>query len=151
MAQHYVITNNRDSQRPLGSSVRAFSWKELYQVTNGFEKLLGKRSFTEGYKGTIRSPQPHLIAVKKLIDSNEYSEQEFTNKVQSVGQIHHRNLVRMIGYGKQGKHQMLVFEFMRGGSLHSTGAPRPLGARVPPGRLQHPRSSSATSSPTTSC
>jgi serine/threonine protein kinase len=57
--------------------------------------------------------------VKKLISSNEYSEQEFTNEVQSIGQIHHRNLVRMIGYCKEGNHRMLVFEFMSGGSLRS--------------------------------
>ncbi|KAI4965656.1 hypothetical protein ZWY2020_006796 [Hordeum vulgare] len=67
----------------------------------------------------LYSGQPHLIAVKKLIDSNEYSEQEFTNEVQSIGQIHHRNLVRMIGYCKEGRHRMLVFEFMPGGSLRS--------------------------------
>ncbi|VAI00382.1 unnamed protein product [Triticum turgidum subsp. durum] len=118
VAQHYLIRTS-DSQRPLNSGVRVFSWKELYQATNGFDSLLGKGSFGEVYKGTIRSPQPHLIAVKKLINSNEYSEQEFTNEVQSIGQIHHRNLVRMIGYCKEGRHRMLVFEFMPGGSLRS--------------------------------
>ncbi|WVZ79391.1 hypothetical protein U9M48_026971 [Paspalum notatum var. saurae] len=80
-------------------------------------------SFGEVYKGTMmRSPQqlPQLIAVKKLIDSHEYSEQEFTNEVQYIGQIHHRNLVRMIGYCKEGKqHRMLVFEFMPGGSIRN--------------------------------
>ncbi|KAE8793235.1 putative receptor protein kinase ZmPK1 [Hordeum vulgare] len=117
VAQRYLVGDgdgDGDSQRPLSSGVRAFSWKELHQATNGFEKLLGKGSFGEVYKGTIGS---HPIAVKKLIDSNEYSEQEFTNEVQSIGQIHHRNLVRMIGYCKEGKHRMLVFEFMPGGSL----------------------------------
>ncbi|KAF8687689.1 hypothetical protein HU200_042612 [Digitaria exilis] len=118
-AQHYLGRRNRENQQPLCSSVRAFSRKELYQATNGFDKLLGKGSFGEVYKGTVRSLKPHLIAVKKLIDSNEYSKQEFTNEVQSIRQIHHRNLVRMIGYCKQGKHRMLVFEFMPGGSLRS--------------------------------
>ena len=65
LAHHYLI-RNRDSQRLLSSSVRAFSWKELYQATNGFEKLPGKGSFGEVYKGTIRSPQPHLIAVRVI-------------------------------------------------------------------------------------
>jgi hypothetical protein len=116
VAQHFA-TRNRESRWLLSPSVRSFSWKELHQATNGFEKLLGKGSFGEVYKGTIRSPQPHPIAVKKLINSNEYSEQEFTNEVQSIGQIHHRNLVRMIGYCKEGKHRMLVFEYMPGGSL----------------------------------
>ncbi|KAF8659036.1 hypothetical protein HU200_058881 [Digitaria exilis] len=114
VAQRLVTRDRESQQQPLCSSVRAFSWKELYKATNGFEKLLGKGSFGEVYQGTIRSPQPHLIAVKKL-----YSEQEFANEVQSIGQIHHRNLVRMIGYCKQGKHRMLVFEFMPGGSLRS--------------------------------
>ncbi|XP_037419348.1 G-type lectin S-receptor-like serine/threonine-protein kinase LECRK4 [Triticum dicoccoides] len=83
----YYLTRDRDSQRLLSSSVRSFNCKELYQATNGFKKLLGKGSFGEVYKGTIRSPQPHLIAVKKLIESNEYSEQEFTNEVQSIGSL----------------------------------------------------------------
>jgi hypothetical protein len=115
----YNLSRKRYSQQQLSPSARVFSWKELHQATNGFEKLLGKGSFGEVYKGTIRSPQPHPIAVKKLIHSNEYSEQEFTNEVQSIGQIHHRNLVRMIGYCKEGNHRMLVFEFMPGGSLRS--------------------------------
>ncbi|XP_062229276.1 G-type lectin S-receptor-like serine/threonine-protein kinase LECRK3 [Phragmites australis] len=118
LVKHY-LSRKRENQRLLSLNVRAFSWKELYQATNGFEKLLGKGSFGEVYQGTIRSPQPRLIAVKKLINSNEYSEKEFTNEVQSIGQIHHRNLVRMIGYCKEGKHRMLVFEFMPGGSLRS--------------------------------
>jgi hypothetical protein len=122
LAWRYYHARNRNRARKQllsSSSVRAFSWKELYQATNGFEKLLGKGSFGEVYMGTMTSPRPHLIAVKKLIDANEYSEQEFTNEVQSIGQIHHRYLVRMIGYCKQGKHRMLVFEFMPGGSLRS--------------------------------
>lgn len=41
LAQHY-LPKNRESQRLL--SMRAFSSKELYQATNGFEKLLGKGS-----------------------------------------------------------------------------------------------------------
>uniref|UniRef100_A0ACD5UG97 Uncharacterized protein n=1 Tax=Avena sativa TaxID=4498 RepID=A0ACD5UG97_AVESA len=116
LAKHYLANKDRESSEGL-LSVRAFSWKELHQATNGFEKLLGKGSFGEVYQGKLRSPQRRLIAVKRLINSNEYSEREFTNEVQSIGQIHHRNLVRMIGYCKEGKHRMLVLEFMPGGSL----------------------------------
>ncbi|KAL6874040.1 hypothetical protein ACP4OV_014122 [Aristida adscensionis] len=97
VAQHYLAGRNRKRRRLLSPTVRAFTWKELHHATNGFEKLLGKGSFGEVYQGTLRSP--------------------FTNEVQSIGQIHHRNLVRMIGYCKEGKHRMLVFEFMPGGSL----------------------------------
>jgi hypothetical protein len=125
---------DRESQPLLTTSVRAFSSKELHQATNGFAKLLGKGSFGEVYKGSVRSPEAvRLVAVKRLISSNEYSEREFANEVQSVGQIHHRNLVRMIGYCNQGTERMLVFEFMPGGSLRGVlfGPP---GRRRPPWR-----------------
>uniref|UniRef100_N1R1C6 non-specific serine/threonine protein kinase n=1 Tax=Aegilops tauschii TaxID=37682 RepID=N1R1C6_AEGTA len=115
LARHHLTKKKRESQGLL--SVRAFSWKELHKATNGFEKLLGKGSFGEVYEGELKSPRRRLIAVKRLINSNEYSEREFTNEVQSIGQIHHRNLVCMIGYCKEGKHRMLVLEFMPGGSL----------------------------------
>ncbi|TVU08437.1 hypothetical protein EJB05_41841, partial [Eragrostis curvula] len=119
LAHHCLVgRRNRESQqRLLTSSVRAFTWKELHQATNGFEKLLGKGSFGEVCQGTTRSPEPLRIAVKRLIDSNEYVDKEFTNEVQSIGRIHHRNLVRMLGYCKEGRHRMLVFEYMPGGSL----------------------------------
>ncbi|RLM66235.1 G-type lectin S-receptor-like serine/threonine-protein kinase RLK1 [Panicum miliaceum] len=41
VAQH-CVTKNRERQRLLSPSVRSFSWKELHEATNGFEKLLGK-------------------------------------------------------------------------------------------------------------
>lgn len=83
--------------------------------------------FGEVYHGMAKSLQPPDIAVKKLITSNEYSEREFLNEVQSIGRIHHRNLVRMVGYCKEREQRMLVFEFMPGGSLRSIlfQTPRP--------------------------
>ncbi|XP_039822637.1 G-type lectin S-receptor-like serine/threonine-protein kinase LECRK2 [Panicum virgatum] len=49
VAQH-CLTKNRERQRLLSPSVRSFSWKELHEATNGFNKLLGKGSFGEVYK-----------------------------------------------------------------------------------------------------
>ncbi|KAM3212964.1 hypothetical protein ACQJBY_065776 [Aegilops geniculata] len=99
--------------------VRAYTAKELYRATNGFCKLLGRGGFGEVYHGVLKTLHSPDIAVKKLISSNDYSEREFTNEVQSIGQIHHRNLVRMVGYCKEQEQRMLVFEFMPGGSLRS--------------------------------
>ncbi|RLM55568.1 G-type lectin S-receptor-like serine/threonine-protein kinase RLK1 [Panicum miliaceum] len=95
------------SRRTMYSSqgLRILTHKELYRATNGFEELLGKGGFGEVYK------------VKKLITSEEYSEKDFENEVQSIGWIHHKNLVRMIRYCKEGAHRMLVFEYMQGGTL----------------------------------
>ncbi|KAL6873391.1 hypothetical protein ACP4OV_013473 [Aristida adscensionis] len=129
LAQRRLHKKNTARQRLLG--VRAFTRKELHDATNGFEKLLGRGSFGEVYLGVLRSPPPaQAVAVKKLVASDEHSEREFANEVQSLGQIHHRNLVRMVGYCKEGTHRMLVLEFMPGGSLR--GALFKPGERRPP-------------------
>jgi hypothetical protein len=109
LAQHY-LGRNRESKQLLSTSVRAFSWQELYQATKGFEKTAAY--WVKGASG--RSTK-----------------------------VHHRNLVRMIGYCKEGKHRMLVFEFMPGGSLRSFlglrgGRRHRPGARVPSRWLQRP-------------
>ncbi|KAJ1257912.1 hypothetical protein BS78_10G032800 [Paspalum vaginatum] len=98
------------------TTIRA-SIKELHRATNGFSKLLGQGGFGKVYHGIIRSLEPHDVAVKELRAKDEYQEVEFENELQSIGRIHHKNLVRLVGYCKEGVHRMLVFEFMPGGSL----------------------------------
>jgi hypothetical protein len=122
LAQHYYLGRNRESKQLLSTSVRAFSWQELYQATKGFEKTAAY--WVKGASG--RSTK-----------------------------VHHRNLVRMIGYCKEGKHRMLVFEFMPGGSLRSLCATRCLRRCCATGRRRSPwrrsstaRSGSATASST---
>ncbi|EAY97147.1 hypothetical protein OsI_19069 [Oryza sativa Indica Group] len=97
--------------------VRVFTYKELSKATNGFTELLGQGGFGMVFKGVVHSLQPPDVAVKELNHSGEFTEENFLNELQSIGPIHHRNLVRRIGYCKEGIHRMLVFEFMPGGSL----------------------------------
>ncbi|CAL5039478.1 unnamed protein product [Urochloa decumbens] len=100
---------------------RVFTHKELCRATNGFSNLLGEGGFGKVYRGTVKSLQPPEVAVKDLGGCKvEYKEKEFENEVRSTGQIHHKNLVRMIGYCKEGVHRMLVFEYMQGGTLADT-------------------------------
>ncbi|CAN6177520.1 unnamed protein product [Urochloa humidicola] len=113
--QCYATKNTK--RRSLSTGLRTFTHKELYRATNGFKELLGKGGFGEVCKGEVNYLQPPYVAVKKLIKLNEHDESDFENEVQSIGQIHHKNLVRMIGYCKEGMHRMLVFEYMQGGTL----------------------------------
>ena len=111
---YYYITKKARKNR---LSVMVFTRKELHQATNGFSKLLGQGGFGKVYHGIVKSLEPHDVAVKELRSTDDYQEVEFENEVQSIGRIHHKNLVRMVGYCKEGVHRMLVFEFMPGGSL----------------------------------
>jgi hypothetical protein len=98
------------------SGLRSFTYKEIKQATGGFKELLGRGGFGHVFKGELSYLEPPYVAVKKLI-TDEFGERDFDNEVQSMGQIHHKNLARLIGYCKQGMHRMLVFQYMQGGTL----------------------------------
>ncbi|CAN6177518.1 unnamed protein product [Urochloa humidicola] len=110
-------TNKEAKRSRLSAGLRSFTHKELERASDGFKETLGKGGFGEVYKGEVSYPQQYHVAVKKLIKSDENSEKDFENEVQSIGQIHHKYLVRMIRYCKEGVHRMLVFEYMQGGTL----------------------------------
>ena len=47
------------------------------------------------------------------------NEKEFKAEVNVIGQTHHKNLVRLIGYCDEKQHRLLVYEFMQNGTLAS--------------------------------
>ncbi|XP_020241834.1 G-type lectin S-receptor-like serine/threonine-protein kinase LECRK2 isoform X1 [Asparagus officinalis] len=99
-------------------SLCSFTYKELEFATKGFTEELGRGAFGTVYKGNIAySESQTLIAVKKLGTLLEEAERDFTNEVNTIGQTHHKNLVRLLGFCKEGEHRLLVYEFMSNGSL----------------------------------
>ncbi|CAL5392987.1 unnamed protein product [Camellia sinensis] len=93
-----------------------FSYSELRKATNGFKEELGKGSFGAVYKGTLYK-EKKLIAVKRLEKVVEEGEREFQAEMRAIGRRHHRNLVRLLGYCIEGSKRLLVYEYMRNGSL----------------------------------
>ncbi|CAL5390542.1 unnamed protein product [Camellia sinensis] len=93
-----------------------FSYGELRRATNGFKEELGKGSFGAVYKGTLYK-EKKLIAVKRLEKVVEEGEREFQAEMRAIGKRHHRNLVRLLGYCIEGSKRLLVYEYMRNGSL----------------------------------
>ncbi|KAL5095972.1 hypothetical protein RYX36_000299 [Vicia faba] len=59
------------------------------------------------------------VAVKKLDKLLQDSDKEFQTEMSVIGQTHHRNLVRLLGYCNEGQHRILVYELMSNGTLAS--------------------------------
>ncbi|XP_039123206.1 G-type lectin S-receptor-like serine/threonine-protein kinase LECRK3 [Dioscorea cayenensis subsp. rotundata] len=102
-----------------GSNLHSFTYKQLHEATNGFNEELGRGAFGTVYKGVLQREDRIFIAVKKLDKLLKDAEKEFTSEVRSIGQTHHKNLVRLIGICKEAENRMLVYEFMSNGSLTS--------------------------------
>ncbi|XP_057951145.1 G-type lectin S-receptor-like serine/threonine-protein kinase At5g24080 [Malania oleifera] len=93
----------------------SFSFRDLQCRTSNFSELLGTGGFGSVYKGSLGDGT--LIAVKKLDRVLPHGEREFITEVNTIGSMHHMNLVRLCGYSSEGSHRLLVYEFMKNGSL----------------------------------
>ncbi|XXG48669.1 hypothetical protein AAC387_Pa02g3052 [Persea americana] len=111
----------------IGTNVRSFTYAELEEITNGFKEELGRGSCGTVYKGIIPSDSINFVAVKKLDRVAKEAEKELKNEVSAIGRIHHKNLVQLLGYCHEGPNLLLIYDFMRNGSLANFlfGNPRP--------------------------
>ncbi|TKY66098.1 putative receptor protein kinase ZmPK1 [Spatholobus suberectus] len=93
---------------------RKYSYSELKEATKGFSQEIGRGAGGVVYKG-ILSDQRHA-AIKRL-NKAEQGEGEFLAEVSIIGRLNHMNLIEMWGYCAEGKHRLLVYEYMENGSL----------------------------------
>ncbi|KAJ8747552.1 hypothetical protein K2173_013087 [Erythroxylum novogranatense] len=96
-------------------NLRAFSYEELKDATNGFNRLLkiGEGGFGSVYKGTIRPRNGH--------GDSTVGHKQWVAEVQFLGVVNHPNLVKLLGYccvdNERGIQRMLVYEYMPNRSL----------------------------------
>uniref|UniRef100_A0A0D9XC54 non-specific serine/threonine protein kinase n=1 Tax=Leersia perrieri TaxID=77586 RepID=A0A0D9XC54_9ORYZ len=97
--------------------LRKLTFAHLLEATNGFsaETLIGSGGFGEVYKAKLKDGS--VVAIKKLIHFTGQGDREFTAEMETIGKIKHRNLVPLLGYCKIGDERLLVYEYMKHGSL----------------------------------
>ncbi|KAL2231925.1 UNVERIFIED_CONTAM: G-type lectin S-receptor-like serine/threonine-protein kinase [Sesamum indicum] len=91
-----------------------FSYKELLKATKGFKEKLGAGGFGAVYRGVLAN---RTVAAVKQLEGIEQGEKQFRMEVATISSTHHLNLVRLIGFCSEGRHRLLVYEFMKNGSL----------------------------------
>ncbi|RCV16865.1 hypothetical protein SETIT_3G172800v2 [Setaria italica] len=94
---------------------RRFTYKELEMITNNFQHVLGRGGFGKVYNGFLEDGTQ--VAVKLRSQSSNQGVKEFLSEAQILTRIHHKNLVSMIGYCKDGQYMALVYEYMSEGTL----------------------------------
>ncbi|KAK4391601.1 Receptor-like serine/threonine-protein kinase [Sesamum angolense] len=106
-----------------------FSFQELKAATGNFrpDSILGEGGFGYVFKGWIEEngtapakPGSGItVAVKSLKPDGLQGHREWMAEVDFLGQLHHPNLVKLIGYCIEDDQRLLVYEFMTRGSLEN--------------------------------
>uniref|UniRef100_A0A1J3IHF4 non-specific serine/threonine protein kinase n=1 Tax=Noccaea caerulescens TaxID=107243 RepID=A0A1J3IHF4_NOCCA len=109
-----------------GSDLHVFTLAELKVITQSFSStnFLGEGGFGPVHKGFVDDKlRPGLkaqpVAVKLLDLEGLQGHREWLTEVMFLGQLKHKNLVKLIGYCCEEEHRTLVYEFMPRGSLEN--------------------------------
>ncbi|KAJ6808327.1 brassinosteroid LRR receptor kinase BRI1-like [Iris pallida] len=97
--------------------LQKLTFQDLLEATNGFhdDSLIGSGGFGDVYKAQLKDGS--VVAIKKLIQISGQGDREFTAEMETIGRIKHRNLVPLLGYCRVGEERLLVYEYMKFGSL----------------------------------
>lgn len=96
----YSLDYIKISKVSTGKLLTVMSWDFLGQVYKGIVPGTGQK-----------------LAVKRAQEDSLQGAQEFKNEIELLSRVHHRNLVGLVGFCYENGEQMLVYEYMSGGTL----------------------------------
>lgn len=100
-----------------------FSLAELAAATNNFslENKVGAGSFGVVYRGKLIDGRD--VAIKRSETgprTKKFQEKEsaFDSELAFLSRLHHKHLVRLVGYCEEKEERLLVYEYMKNGALY---------------------------------
>lgn len=103
------------------TSTRFLAYEELREATNNFEpvSILGEGGFGRVFKGVLSDGTS--VAIKRLTNGGQQGDKEFLVEVDMLSRLHHRNLVKLVGYysNRESSENLLCYELVPNGSLES--------------------------------
>ncbi|KAG6700003.1 hypothetical protein I3843_08G085900 [Carya illinoinensis] len=117
---------------PHPTSTRVLAYEELKEATNNFEpaSILGEGGFGRVFKGVLSDGT--AVAIKRLTSGGQQGDKEFLVEVEMLSRLHHRNLVKLVGYysSRDSSQHLLCYELIPNGSLEAW-LHGPLGVNCP--------------------
>ncbi|WOL13346.1 hypothetical protein Cni_G22116 [Canna indica] len=98
-------------------NIKLFSYNELRSATDNFHpsNKIGHGGFGTVYKGTLKNGV--TVAVKVLSTESKQGIKEFLTEIDTISNVRHPNLVKLVGSCIQDSSRILVYEYVENGSL----------------------------------
>ncbi|XP_010682078.2 leucine-rich repeat receptor protein kinase HPCA1 isoform X2 [Beta vulgaris subsp. vulgaris] len=102
---------------PQLKGARFFTFNEVQKCTNNFSEAnhVGSGGYGKVYRGVLGDGM--IVAIKRSQQGSMQGSREFKNEIELLSRIHHKNLVKLIGFCFDRGEQMLVYEFIPNGTL----------------------------------
>ncbi|KAI9397106.1 hypothetical protein POPTR_004G232301v4 [Populus trichocarpa] len=115
----YLDSRNSNSVPQL-KGARCFSFNEITKCTNNFSEAnhIGLGGYGMVYRGML--PTGQLFAVKRCRQGSVQGGLEFNAEIEVLSRVHHKNVVNLVGFCFERGEQMLIYEFVRNGSLRDS-------------------------------
>ncbi|KAM0055201.1 putative protein kinase RLK-Pelle-L-LEC family [Helianthus debilis subsp. tardiflorus] len=104
--------------RTLPGMPKEYRFRELKKATNNFDekRRLGQGGYGVVYRGVL--PEDNVeVAVKWFSRESLKGEDDFLAELTIINRLRHRHLVRLLGWCHKNGKLLLVYEYMRKGSL----------------------------------
>lgn len=94
-----------------------FQLKDLKRATGNFDpkNILGRGGCGVVMKGLLADHKE--VAVKRFFNDSSQRAKDLIAEVTTIGNLHHKNLVKLIGWCYESNELLVVYEFMPNGSL----------------------------------
>ncbi|XP_022759138.1 receptor-like protein kinase FERONIA [Durio zibethinus] len=109
-------SNGKDKSVVTSELCRRFTFEELQNATNSFDRALviGSGGFGRVFKGCIDGEIP--VAIKALKPTSTQGSKEFEAEIKMLSDLRHPHLVSLIGFCDEGV-KILVYDYMPRGTL----------------------------------
>ncbi|CAG7881416.1 unnamed protein product, partial [Brassica rapa] len=113
-------TSKSSIDAPQLMGAKAFTFEELKKCTENFSEAndVGGGGYGKVYRGILPSGQ--LIAIKRAQQGSLQGGLEFKTEIELLSRVHHKNVVRLLGFCFDRSEQMLVYEYIPNGSLRDS-------------------------------
>ncbi|KAF5791140.1 putative transferase, protein kinase RLK-Pelle-RLCK-VIIa-2 family [Helianthus annuus] len=111
------------------ADLKVYTYSDLKACTRSFKSdmVLGVGGFGTVYKGWVdektllpsKNGTGFMVAIKKLNHESVQGFQEWQSEVNFLGRLSHPNVVKLLGYCREDRDLLLVYEFMQKGSLEN--------------------------------